>query len=685
MQRRRPSSRTVESRMVLGAALLFVITAVASAGAAQTLTEQVPMRDSVELATDVFLPDGEPPFPVLAYRTPYDRTAPQMQEMAETLATNVGVAVVLQDVRGRFGSEGIDCVFRCELGEGLGDGADTFAWIDAQDWSDGVAMSAGGSALGIVQYMQSPTDPPGLSAMFVEVGTPSFYSHGLYQGGVLRKSMIETWLESLGGTSAQFIDEVRAHPLEDAFWDPVQTRDVLHQVDAAGLHVGGWFDIFSQGTIDAFVGYQHEGGPGARGRQKLVMGPWTHGTLYTAGPHGELTFPEDAVGPHGDKDYWIPWVLHHLGVAPNPATIEAMPAVQYYVMGDVDDPDAPGREWRSADDWPIEAGAVRWYLQPEGRLAERCPPADGGSTSYRYDPEDPSPTVGGANLVLPAGPMDQREVEAREDNIVFETPVFEEPMEVTGRVRAHLFLRMDVVDTDVMVRLTDVYPDGRSMLLLDGAARVAMRHGTDHLDPVAPGELVEVEVDLWSTSNVFAAGHRLRIAVTGSNAPRFQPSPNDGTSYGQPSEPVVATVRVLHDAHGPSYLELPQPARAGETPLVCDPAPYEPDGEGDVADGGADADAGSDDAEIDGVGDPDAGVSPEAPAASGGGGCSARTTSESTTGPVWMALLALVLMRRRRAHTGTATPSSRHRPFQGTQGSAVPSSVSPSQSSSTPL
>jgi len=261
----------------------------------------------------------------------------------------------------------------------------------------------------------------------------------------------------------------------------------------------------------------------------------------------------------------------------------------------VDDPAAPGNEWRTADDWPIPAAPIRLHLQPDGTLAESCPPEDGASASYVYDPNDPCPTVGGANLVLPSGPRDQAEVEARADVLVFTTPALVEPMEITGRVRAHLWVSIDTPDTDLMVRMSDVYPNGRSMLVVDGARRLAMRGVCDSLTPLAEGEVVEAVVDLWSTSIIIASGHRLRISVSSSNSPRFWPNPNDGSSYGASASPTPATVTLYRDFDHASFLEVPDPNREASEVTRCGPISADAGpGDGGLAiDAAAGADAAS--------------------------------------------------------------------------------------------
>lgn len=530
-------------------------------------THRVEMRDGTALSTDVYLPEGDGPFPTILFRTPYGKRGDQWTAAA---LIEAGIAVVAQDMRGRFESEGVDGVFTTEGNGELSDGFDTMEWIADQPWSDGKIGTSGASALGITQYMTASATPPWQVMLNAEFATPNMYSDATFQGGVRRLSLTEGWLEEQG--SLEFLDQLIAHPLLDEFWDPVQTEDQYGDVTTPGYHVGGWYDVFSQGTLDAFVGYQESGGPGAAGNQKLVMGPWTHNTPYDT-EQGELRYPDNAVYPpisnHFDVmfNHWLE--LSDARIDGHP---DDLPNVQYYVMGDVDDPDAPGNEWRSADAWPPPAANVRMHLHADGTLAEACPAEDGGVTSYVFDPENPSPTVCGNNLTIEAGPCDQRDVETRDDVVVFETPPLEAPLEITGRVRATLFVELDQPDADLMVRMTDVYPDGRSMLIADGALRIATRGSRTELTPVTEGEIVRSEVDLWSTSIILAPGHRLRASITSSNHPRFAVNRNNGLPYPDsiegPSNPVEVTVH--HEGDAASFLELPNPSRPATHVVKCE-------------------------------------------------------------------------------------------------------------------
>jgi hypothetical protein len=520
-------------------------------------TYQVKMRDGVSLSTDVFLPAGEGPFPAVVFRTPYDRLLEQLPEARAYL--EAGVALVTQDMRGRFESEGVDQAFITDGDGELSDGHDTFAWIIEQNWCNGLLVSQGISASAIVQYMQLMSAPPGLVAARADEGTGNLYDT-LFRGGVFRESLAQGWLESQG--SLHFLDDIYAHPYLDDFWMPVQGREDYGRAQIPVLHVGGWYDVFVQDTLDAYVGYQTMGGDGARGRQKLIMGPWTHGGQEES-LQGELAFPSHSSGPPVSALALQAGLFSdmlelgsELDFGDGAVEWNTAPVVQYYVMGDVDDPEAPGNEWREADDWPPPSSAYRLYPDSEEVLAHTCP--QGEFDSYSFNPDDPSPTICGANLNIDAGPCDQRAAEDRADNLTFTTAKLAEATEITGPLSALIFVSLDQKDTDVIVKLSDVYPDGRSMLIAEGAARVAARGSLTSLTPVSAGEVVPTTVELGSTSLILAAEHRLRVTLTSSSFPRYRVNRNNGDVLSATSGPgSVVEVTFHHSNQYPSYVELP--------------------------------------------------------------------------------------------------------------------------------
>lgn len=503
----------------------------------------VAVRDGTKLATNVHLPTGQGPWPTILARTPYGRGA---GKGFATRAVARGYAFAIQGVRGRAGSEGHHAIIFSHDGWGTHqDGFDAVAWIAKQPWSDGNVVTWGGSALGITQCMLGPSRPPALRAQHVVVGCGDLYSHCMYPGGAWRASMIEGWLAATQMTDVN-LETFREHPNYDAFWHELNAVAQADRVNAPGLFVGGWYDIFAQGTIDSFVSIQQQGDTGARGKCRLVMGPIAHG------PVTELTYPDAKLPEAADAlrwfDHWVKGVDNGVG--------DEKP-VHYYVMGDPDDPDAPGNAWRQADTWPPPATVTPFYLHSDGSLSRSRPSATGAARTYRYDPAHPVPTIGGTNLMLPKGPMDQRAVEGRSDVLVFSSPPLAEPMEVTGRLWARLWVSSSARVTDFTVKLCDVYPDGRSMLVTDGICSTRHRKSMSSDDPNEPGEVYRLDVDLWSTSLIFNRGHRVRIVVSSSNAPRFMPSPNAETPPQAGSAAIIAHNTLHLDAAHASCIRLP--------------------------------------------------------------------------------------------------------------------------------
>jgi uncharacterized protein len=506
-------------------------------------TFMVPMSDGVKLATDVYWPsDGKEPWATVLVRTPYNKDA--VRGMVGNL-TSVGYAVVVQDMRGRFASEGKHAIIFGN--DGLGDhrdGHDTMNWVTGQKWSNGKILTWGGSAVGIVQNQAAPNAPDSLKGMAVQVAFSSYYHQAAYQGGVWRKALLEGWLRGTGMVEGNE-ETFKAHPYYDEFWKRIDAERFADKVNAPGVYSGGWYDIFLQGTINSFVTIQNEGGPGARGRNFLVIAPIAHGQFNQLKyPANSMQAPVNLVAPMDVFGAWLD------GRQPSHKP------VHYYVMGDPEVPGAPGNLWRSEDTWPPPADITPFYLHADGSLG-RHKPVSNDTRSYKYDPANPVPTIGGQNLNLPKGPMDQRSIESRGDVLVFTTDVLTEPVEVTGRLYAKLYISSDCPDTDFTVKLTDVYPDGRSMLLTDGIRRASLRNTYEKPEFLESGKVYEVEVDLWSTSIIFNKGHRIRVAVSSSNSPRFEPNPNTGDPHPVDGKLRVANNTVHLSKDHPSHILLP--------------------------------------------------------------------------------------------------------------------------------
>jgi len=512
------------------------------AGCVTKTSYMVEMRDGIHLATDVYLPQSQSsPHGAILIRTPYNK---DLMDILGRAWADQGWPTVIQDMRGSCASEGIDTVFR----NAHTDGPDTLEWIADQSWSNGKIATYGPSALGINQYYMAGASPPNLACQFIQVATPNLYKHVAYQGGQFREAMTERWLANQG--SLHVLPEIYAYEnytLE--FWTNVSLEDNWPDVNVPAIHIGGWYDCMAQGTVDGFMGYQYLGGPGAQGNSKLIMGPWTHG-----GHTGELVYPENSKDTFSSDMFWD-MVNQYTMDGPN--DYDSWPTVSYYVLGDVDDVDAPGKEWRYADDWPLTYTETEWYFH-EGNVLSTDAPGVYNPIMYTYDPTSPVPTVGGQNLNIPAGAYDQTSVESRDDVILFTSPEFTEPYETTGPIKARLFVSSDCPDTDFTVKLCDVYPDGRSILITDGILRMRNRNGFDHWDFMEPGEIYEIEVDMWSTSYVWNTGHKIRVAVSSSNYPRFKASPNTDDSMAANTTYNVAENTLYFDTDHPSCVILPE-------------------------------------------------------------------------------------------------------------------------------
>ena len=528
--------------------LLLVFVAVlfcsSSVIAVEPTEEMVAMRDGVKLSTIIYLPEGSGPFPVVLIRTPYGK---QSQTRANAEWTRNGFALVVQDVRGTFKSEG---KYRPFVDDQL-DGYDTIEWLAKQSWCNSKIGMYGASAMGIAANEAAMANPPHLVAAFVMVARSSVYDQSSFIGGVFRKELNEDWLRRQKAESV--LQDIFTHGVRSEFYDRSDMSKHWQQVHIPIYNYGGWYDIFSQGNIDNFVGLQAKAGAPGNGKQKLIMGPWGHGQLE------EVKYPENSgVGAFGGSmslelakrwfEYWLKGVNNG---------IMNEPPVRYYVMGDVIDSHAPGNEWRTSPTWPVPSKTTSYYLNSGGTLSEQLPKERESSDTYKYDPKNPVPTIGGANLFLKKGPMDQRAVGERNDLLKFATPVLQSPVEITGRIAVELWAESDARDTDFTAKLVDVYPDGTERLVLDSVLRARFREGFDHEVFMKKGQVYKFKIDLWSTSIIFNKGHRIAIHISSSNSPRFDPNPNTGSPLRADTLTQVATNSVHHDRLHPSRALLP--------------------------------------------------------------------------------------------------------------------------------
>jgi len=517
----------------------------------------IPMRDSVKLGTDLYFPSASgPPWPALMQRTPYDR---YWDVNTITYITDVlGYALVVQSLRGYGDSGGDPLVFFSDGWGSLRDGYDAIEWSAAQSWSNGRFGMIGASAHGMTQYFAAGARPPHLICAAPMVAGPSLFHHSAFTGGEFRKALVETWLAGLG--TPWLIDSVANHPDYDSLWSVIDLSARWDSVAQPLFHISGWFDMYTDGQLTAFSELN------ARfHNQKLFVGPWGHGS-WNSRYQGDLVYPSNAV--MNDADFWLMifnWYDHWL----KDSTVQTGFRVKYYLMGDCDDPDTTRwNRWVETDTWPPTGTRERSYYFSAAGFLDTVPPAVSTAyDSFTYDPADPSPTYGGREYIGLShgyGPIDQNPVEVRDDVLVYSTPVFTQPLTVLGKIRCLLYASSDGYDTDWSVRVTDLYPDGRSILVTDNILMARHRHGFDREDSLVPGQPDTFDIDVWSTAQVFNAGHRLRVIVSSSNYPRFEKNPNTGAPFRR-DDPVFVTARqkVYRETGMSSRIILPILAAGG--------------------------------------------------------------------------------------------------------------------------
>jgi uncharacterized protein len=579
----------------------------------------VPMRDGVNLAADIYLPakDGkavEGSFPAIMERTPYDKegTVNQGRYYARR-----GYVAVMQDVRGRFASEGIWHPFAKEAP----DGYDSVEWAAAQPWCDGKVGTIGGSYCGSDQSALATLNPPHLGAMAISVGTSNYYTSSMRQNGALElrfmiyafrmattspealadptlKAAVEAdfarvpqWLTRTpyrkGSSSLRFLPsyeqwvlDLLSHGEFDDYWKQ-RGYAIDHyydeHADVPTIYLGGWYDSYARGTTANYIALSKK----MKTPQHLLMGPWTHGG-WGASFSGEVDFGPDAV-LDDYNGYRLRWFDRWLKEIDN--GVDREKPVRIFVMGggtgqkDRNGRLAHGGEWRDLADWPLpETDYVPHYIHADGTLSTEKPVAS-EPTRYTFDPRDPVPTMGGgisaANDIMPAGGFDQRgdkrfygckdtlPLSARSDVLVFQTAELEEAVEVTGPITVKLWASSSAIDTDFTAKLIDVhpasadYPDGFSQNISDSIIRARYRNSRDEAEMLTPDQITEFEIVLYPTSNVFAKGHRIRLDISSSNFPRFDINPNTGGPLGQERRVEIAEQAIYHDPEHPTHIVLP--------------------------------------------------------------------------------------------------------------------------------
>lgn len=540
--------------------LLFSLFVILSRGAFAILTpviDSIPMSDGRKLAADVYIPSGMTQGPVILIQTPYNRVLYRYGG----LPLDVGMAVnssnyifVIVDWRGFYGSAG--ALHAGAPSHGV-DGKSTVEWIAAQTWSNGKIGTYGASALGDVQYETAKEHPPHLTCICPSVAGPQFEYEEYFPNGALRTE----YVEQLDGLGFGLSPTLMANPVHNAVWSYIENLDNYpSDIQVPCFMIGGWYDHNVEKMLTFFNEIRTSSPTAVRNEHRLLMGPWEHGGHSTAAVgtanQGQLFYNNAA---HWNDSLAELFFDYHLCNISN--NWNTTPYVQYYQMGD--------NTWQTAPAWPVSGTTLtNFYFQHDGTLSTTAPSGTSDQLSFNYDPYDPSPTYGGPTLRadLKQGPWDQKDsVESRNDLLKFTTPVLTQNAVLKGVVTVHMKIASDKLDTDFDIRLTDVYPDGRSMLVNDGDFRMRFRNGTSAADTavMTPGQIYDCVIDLPATAITFLAGHQIRVDLSSSNYPRFNRNANSGgamypgNSMDSLQNAQVAMNTVFTNSVNTSYVSLP--------------------------------------------------------------------------------------------------------------------------------
>ncbi len=532
-----------------------------------------PMPDGVELSNDVYLPDADPPFPCILIRTPYGNNDPARKVSLARWFAARGYAVVVQDVRGRYDSDGVWEPFFNERTDGLA----TQEWLASQDFCDGSIVLMGRSYEGFCVWISAFDHHPAVKALVPIVPLPDPVVNVPWMNGSVFWNMI-TWALFVHGRTNQHVGQYdweslyrfrpldrlderlgfrsphwrawMAHHLKDDYWKPACYMHRMAELDLPALHVCGWYD---DDGISTYVNY-----PLARtlsraaDGQYLLVGPWPHATNTKTVVPGVDFGPEETIDLNG---YILDWLDAVLGRDPS----RSIPRARVFVMG--------SNTWRDLDDWPPPGTrSVPFYLASGGRANSLLgdgvlflSPSDSSAAfdEYAYDPDNPTPYLYDAGTLQVGGPFDVRPIQRRDDVLCYTSPPLAEPLTICGRVSARLWVSSSAEDTEFCARLSVVFPNGEARQLCDGNVRLALRDSLERPDPVPPGETVEVAVDMWATSFRFSPGDRIRLDVASAALPKFAAHTNTLDPPGSAVRAVVARNRVHHSAARPSHLSLP--------------------------------------------------------------------------------------------------------------------------------
>ena len=551
-------------------------------------------RDGVTLHADIYRPKSADKFPVILMRTPYDKSVDWAVSPAYRIVAR-GYVFIIQDVRGRYTSEGEWYPFKHEQG----DGYDAVEWAASLPYSNGKVGMMGGSYVGATQMLAAIGAPPHLAGIAPDVTASNYHDNWTYQGGAFEQWFDQNWTTQLArNTLDRLIDKNTdarvgaptlplasypvfnfgqlpadaqltasiapyyfdwlVHPDYDDYWKQWSIEEHFANVTVPILNVGAWYDIFSDGTLHNYMGVKaHGASEPARTQQHLLMQIGGHAGFGRR--IGDVDFGAHALeNPY--VDVILDWYDYLFKGAHNQFATDK--PVKLFVMG--------VNEYRQEEDWPPpEAQYVKYFLHSGGKanslrgngsLSTSAPKAE-ASDSYVYDPGSPVASVGGplccAQELIEPGPRDQRSVENRDDVMVYSIGPLQQDLNITGPVKATLFVKSTAVDTDFTGKLVDVAPDGFAMNVAEGILRMRYRDSRERSSVMNPGQVYQITLDLWATSNVFLRGHTLRLEISSSNFPRFDRNLNTGEESGSGRKFVSATNTILHDDQHPSALVLP--------------------------------------------------------------------------------------------------------------------------------
>ncbi len=536
----------------------------------EELDVKVEMRDGIRLSTNIYRPDTAGSFPVILIRSPYGNGGTGNRD--GHFYAQRGYVYIVQDTRGRYESEGLFYAMQHETE----DGCDMQNWVGQQNWCNGKLGTTGGSYVGFTQWMPAPYQQPLLKTMIPAVTFSDFYS-AVYQNGAFRLGLFVPWsiemttpfiipadtvqnrmqkvLQSLPlieqdkemGWRIPFLRDWLSHPVRDKFWEATQVGNNYFKIDASICNIGGWFDILLGNTIDNYLFMTGDDiAPEIRKKQKLLIGPWLHN--WGRQQVGDIDFGEDAA--FNNREFQLRWFDSQLKDMNNGIMEE--PPVKIFVMG--------ANKWRFENEWPLARTDYQKYYFHSGGNANTL--NGDGSLSLVKAKNEPADkfTYNPANPVVSKeemGPWDQSSIEMRKDVLVYSTPALKEDLEVTGPVKVILYASSSAINTDFTAKLVDVYPDGRAIRLCEGIIRASYRIAGETPNNINPGEVYEYEIDLWATSNLFKAGHQIRVEISSSSFPRFDRNLNTGTCFANETSMVKAEQVVFHNEKYPSCIVLP--------------------------------------------------------------------------------------------------------------------------------